>query len=69
MECFTFNSSIRGYHVYRSVWNYRIGDKLNLEIEEDNSRDKFAIKLLLLRGNLSECVGHVPAEFSKIFYY
>jgi hypothetical protein len=24
---YNFNSSIRGYHVYKNVWKYEIGDK------------------------------------------
>ena len=41
----TFNSSIRGYHVYKSIWSYEIGDELRCEREEDNPNDKFAVKL------------------------
>ena len=65
----SFQSSIRGYHIYRSVWQYRIGDVLTCEIEEGNPNDKFAVKLTLKRGDPNRCVGHVPIEFSKIFNF
>jgi hypothetical protein len=66
---YNFNSSIRGYHVYKNVWKYEIGDKLICEREENNPNDKFSVKLVLQRGNPGQCVGHVPIEFSKIFSY
>lgn len=69
MECYNFSSSIRGYHVFKFIWKYEIGDKLDLKIEENNPRDKYAVKLILLRGKADECVGHVPMEFSKVFHY
>jgi hypothetical protein len=28
---FNFESSIRGYHVYRSIWTYEIGEKLRCD--------------------------------------
>ena len=55
----TFNSSIRGYHVYKSIWSYEIGDELRCEREEDNPNDKFAVKLVRIIGNEEKCVGHV----------
>ena len=56
---YNFNSSIRGYHVYKNVWKYEIGDKLICEREENNPNDKFSVKLVLQRGNPGQCVGHV----------
>jgi hypothetical protein len=38
---YNFNSSIRGYHVYKNVWKYEIGDKLIYEREENNPNKKF----------------------------
>jgi hypothetical protein len=56
---YNFNSSIRGYHVYKNVWKYEIGDKLICEREENNPNDKYSVKLALQRGNPGQCVGHV----------
>ena len=66
---FNFESSIRGYHVYKSIWTYEIGEKLRCDREEHNSNDKFAVKLVRNDGNKEQCVGHVPIEHSKVFKF
>jgi isopropylmalate/homocitrate/citramalate synthase len=43
---FNFESSIRGYHVYKSIWTYEISEKLRCDREENNANDKFAVKLV-----------------------
>ena len=40
MEKFTFDSAVRGYHVYKVVWKPTIGEKLQ------NEADKFAVKVV-----------------------
>jgi hypothetical protein len=66
---FNFESSIRGYHVYKSIWTYEIGEKLCCDKEENNANDKFAVKLVRNDGNKEQCVGHVPIEHSKVFNF
>jgi hypothetical protein len=66
---FNFESSIRGYHVYKSIWTYEIGEKLRCDREENNPNDKFAVKLIRNDGNKEQCVGHVPIEQSKVFNF
>ena len=51
---FSFESSIRGYHVYK---------------EENNANDKFAVKLVRNDGNKEQCVGHMPIEHSKVYFF
>ena len=46
-----FESSIRGYHVYKSIWTYEIGKKLCCDREENNPNDKFAVKFVRNYGN------------------
>ena len=41
---FNFESSIRGYHVYKSIWTYEISEKLRCDREENNANDKMEIK-------------------------
>jgi isopropylmalate/homocitrate/citramalate synthase len=64
---FNFESSIQGYHVYKSIWTYEISEKLRCDREEINANDKFAVKLVRNDGNKEKCVGHVPIELSKVF--
>jgi isopropylmalate/homocitrate/citramalate synthase len=64
---FNFESSIQGYHVYKSIWTYEISEKLRCDREEINANDKFAVKLVRNDGNKEQCVGHVPIELSKVF--
>ena len=66
---FNFESSIRGYHAYKSIWTYEIGEKLRCDREENNLSDKFAVKLLRNDGNNEQCVGHVSIEHSKVFNF
>jgi hypothetical protein len=46
---FNFESSIRGYHVYKSIWTYEIGEKLRCDREENNPNDKFAVQWVLIK--------------------
>jgi isopropylmalate/homocitrate/citramalate synthase len=43
--------SFRGYHVYKSIWTYKISEKLRCDREENNANDKFAVKLVRNDGN------------------
>ncbi len=58
-------SVVRGYHVYMAEWDPSIGDHFDLEIEENNRHDRFAVAIIVDES----IVGHVPKEFSKIVYY
>ena len=53
MESFELYSAVRGYHVYRDVWEPSVGEKLVARREFDNRFDKFAVKVL----NGEETVG------------
>ena len=65
MESFELYSAVRGYHVYRDVWESSVGEKLVARREFDNHFDKFAVKVL----NGEETVGHLPREYSRIAWY
>ena len=54
---------ISGYHVYRYVWKYKIGNTLTCKTEENNAHDKYAVAIIFNE----DIVGHVPKEYSKIF--
>ena len=38
-------------------------------VEENNPNDKSAVKLVRNDGNKEQCVGHVPIEHSKVFFF
>ena len=48
-------SVVRGYHVYMNDWSPSVGDEFELEIEELNRHDRYAV---LLRGRPT---GHFSA--------
>ena len=65
METFAFASAVRGYHVYKDIWETLIGKKLVAKREFNNPIDKHAVKVV--KDN--ETVGHLPREFSRITWY
>ena len=62
MEKFGFESAVHGYHVYRDVWEPRIGEKLIAKQEFDNPMDKFAVKVT----KSNKMVGHLPPMFFRV---
>ena len=65
MEKFTFDSAVRGYHVYKVVWKPTIGEKLQADQELSNEADKFAVRVL--KNN--EIVGNLPRKYSRTLWY
>ena len=63
-ESFTFQSMIRGCHVYNEVWYAVVGETLPCQQEGGNSHDPYAVAVM--NGRL--IVGHVPHEISAVCY-
>ena len=61
MEKFTFDSAVRGYHVYKDVWKPTIGEKLQADQELGNEANKFAVKVV--KNN--EIAGNLIREYSR----
>ena len=40
---FGFDSVVRGYHVYESVWNAIVGENLPCVAEPSNTADQYAV--------------------------
>ena len=62
---FEIDCASRGFHVYREIWNPRIGDKLEIEQDYGNVEDSFAIAIKAKprsRIRFWETVGHIPRE-------
>ena len=59
---FIFESMVRGYHVYKHVWDANIGETLSCEVESGNASDPYAVAV----KEGSTIVGHVPRAISAV---
>ena len=57
-------SAIRGYHVYKEVWDAAIGEELLCRSEPANPNDLYAVSVV--RGTDNTTVGHVPRKISAV---
>ena len=55
------DSCVRGYHIYRSIWDPSLGETYPCERELDNEYDKFAVAV----KRDSTIVGHIPIKISQ----
>ena len=66
---FEMVSYVKGYHVYKTLWNPLIGEFLSCEREPDNAMDKYAVCV----KKENKIVGHLPLEksgkFAKMIFY
>ena len=60
----TVQSALRGFHVYKAIWQPEEGEKLMCEHEENNKYDLFAIKVCPPLDR--KIVGHLPIEILRI---
>ena len=63
MPTFEYESCIRGYHVYQSIWSSSVGEVLSCRQEPRNAEDPFATGVY--KG--VTLVGHVPRKISCVF--
>ena len=57
---FEIDSVVRGYHVYKNVWDTHIGTELPCIPESNNPEDCYAVAVM--DGDV--VVGHVPRKVS-----
>ena len=66
---FEMVSYVKGYHVYKTLWNPLIGEFLLREREPDNPIDKYAVCV----KKENKIVGHLPlgksGKFAKTIFY
>ncbi len=62
---FTFESVIRGHHVYNSVWTSSFGEILSLSPEDGNENDAYAVAVM----KDPIVVGHAPRELPRVFSF
>ena len=61
METCERNSCVRGYHVYRTIWDAAIGEDLVCEREPTNEHDRYAVAV----KKDGIIIGHLPRDISK----
>ena len=62
MSTFSIEAMVRGYHVYRGIWNAALGEQLPCQREPMNSKDPFAVAVV----KSQVAVGHIPRKISSI---
>ena len=61
-----FESYVRGFHVYKTVWSPLIGEEnLKCRHEQNNNEDEFAIGVYRNDLEKETLVGHMPRNISK----
>ena len=59
---FVTDSMIRGYHIFRTIWDAVIGESLQCVREVGNVEDRYAVAVQ--RGGM--VVGHLPRKISTL---
>ena len=59
---FVTNSMIRGYHIFRTIWDAVIGEHLQCVREVGNVEDRYAVAVR--RGD--SVIGHIPQKISTL---
>ena len=62
MEKYSIDSCVRGYHVYRDIWEASVGEQLPCEREGGNGADPFAVAI----KRSGAVVGHIPRKISSV---
>ena len=61
-DTFCMEATIRGYHVYRDIWEGAVGEVLLCKREPDNRKYPYAVATT--RAGVT--VGHVPKKISSV---
>ena len=55
--------------MYKEVWTPVLGEELSVKKEEGNSYDSYVVSIIMnANTDREEIVGHVPREYSKLFW-
>ena len=65
MDLVSWDSVIRGHHIYKDIWAAFVGEIFRLEQEVCNPEDCYAVVIV----KAETVVGHVPHEVSHLFSY
>lgn len=61
---FEMESSIRGYHIYKGVWEPHNRESLSCRRESGNVHDPYAVAMI--HSSTGLVVGHVPRVISAV---
>ena len=53
---------VRGYHIYRTIWQAAVGEVLTCKREYNSDRDRYAVAVL----KNDNIIGHLPKKLSKL---
>ena len=59
---FSVEAMVRGYLVYKDVWEAAVGEELRCEREPGNRQDPFTVAVV----RSAVTVGHVPKKISSV---
>ena len=59
---FSFNSCVRGFHIYRDIWTPALDKTLECEQQTGNPHDRYAVSTI----RQGAIVGHVPKKISRL---
>ena len=62
MEEFERDSCIRGYHVYKEIWQAAVGEELECDREHGNTKDRYAVAV----RRQGIVIGHLPRKLSRL---
>ena len=62
METFQKESRVRGYHVYKELWEAAAGEELECQRQRRDGADAYAVAAV----REGTAVGHVPRRISRI---
>ena len=64
-------SYVKGYHVYKTLWNPLIGEFLSCQREPDNPMDKYKYPVCVKRENkiVEDLLFGKSGKFAKIIFY
>lgn len=65
----TYESSVRGFHVYKDVWSPILLEVLQTRQEPGNLEDEHAVAIIKESSSVEIIVGHVPRDISRICWY
>ena len=59
---FSVPSMVRGYHIYKDLWDASIGEEMSCQRKAENYTDPFAVAVM----KDDNIVGHVPRKISTV---
>ena len=61
--------AVRGYHVYRTIWESHVGEQFIVIEKNGNSHDRSAMAVYCRDEDPGVIVGHLPREILKTCHY